>query len=245
LRKKLVGQKITTIDRVGKLLIFYLSDDSYLLIHLKMTGQLVYWDQKKLVAGGHKLSDSDLHLPNKHTHLEINFCNKSVLYFSDLRKFGYVRLVDKKVRDVAVSKFGVNPLDKEFTLKKFQELLKNRKTVLKAFLLNQQLIAGLGNIYVDEVCFKAGVKPNRRLNDLKPEEIKKIYQSIKPILHQAIKYGGTTFRNYLNHDGQQGNYTQFLQVYGRAGEKCKRCDNKIIKIKVAGRGTHYCPKCQK
>jgi len=118
LQKKLSGQKITTIDRVGKLLIFYLSDDSYLLIHLKMTGQLVYQDKKKLIAGGHKLSDSDLDLPNKHTHLIIKFGDKSVLYFSDLRKFGYVRLVDKKTKDFIVSKFGVNPLNKEFTLEK-------------------------------------------------------------------------------------------------------------------------------
>lgn len=244
LKTELVKQKFLSIDRVGKLLIFDVSQQKYLLIHLKMTGQLVYKNKQQLVAGGHKLSEKDLYLPNKHTHLEIYFVDKSILYFNDLRKFGYVKMVDKLAKEKIVKTFGLNPLDKNFNLNQFKSILKDKKTSLKTILLNQHLIAGLGNIYVDEICFKSGVLPNRRVNTLNNLEIKKIYQNIKSILQKAIKYGGMTFRDYLNYDGKQGSFTQFLQVYSREGKKCYFCGEIIKKIKVVGRGTHFCNKCQ-
>ncbi len=246
LKSGLINNKFILIDRIGKLLIFNVSHDQYLLVHLKMTGQLVYQDGENVVAGGHKLADSDLDVPNKHTSVIIKFTDKSALYFSDMRKFGYVKLVSRAEKDVIVNKFGIEPLTSNFNLKSFKKILQNKKTTIKAILLNQTLIAGIGNIYVDEICFVSGVLPNRNVNSLTAEEINKICKNIEFILKKAIKYGGTTFRDYINHNGDKGNFTRFLQVYGRQGKKCNKCQGGIIKkIKVAGRGTHYCSVCQK
>jgi len=250
--KKLLGQKIKLIDRRGKLLILTISSDLFLLIHLKMTGQLIYQDKKTKISGGHSLSKESAekaiggNLPNKHTRAIFSFSGGGCLFFNDLRKFGYLKLVsDKELEKILINNYGPEPLSKEFTLQKFTNIFKNRRVNLKALLLNQKLIAGLGNIYVDESLFQAGLKPTRLANQVKLLEIKKLFMAINQIIERAIKYRGTTFSDYIDATGHKGNFSSLLRVYGRNKQPCFSCNQPIIKIKLAGRGTHYCQKCQK
>jgi len=246
------------IERRGKLLIFGLSrkdksrKNKYLIIHLRMTGQLIYRKGEEIVAGGHSEGNRDevlprlYDMPNKHTHIIFHFSDGSRLFFNDLRRFGIAKIVDEKELEEIVSRFGKEPLKKDFSLKVFKNIIRNRKGNIKAFLLNQGYIAGIGNIYADEILFEAGILPSREIGSFKKEEIKKLYQSIKKILKKAVKYRGTTFYSYTDTRGQRGNFTGFLKVYKREKKKCKKCKKSIIwKTKIAGRGTRYCGKCQK
>ena len=251
-KRKIKGQRVVAVERRAKILIIKLSNGLNLLLHLKLTGQLVYQlrtkNQKlKTIAGGHPQKGGLDNLPNKFTHHIFIFSNGAKLFFNDLRKFGWVRLVDKKQVGKLVSDLGLEPFDKDFTLAKFTAVLKrypNRK--VKQVLLDQTLISGLGNIYADESLFAAGIRPSRQVKKIKPPEIKRLYQSIKKILKAAIKHKGTsTDTIYIQISGAPGGYGKYLNVYGRHKDKCKRCGTQLIKIKQNGRGTHYCPKCQK
>lgn len=243
----LKNSKIKEIKRRGKLLIFVLDKkDKYLLIHLKMTGQLIYKIKDRIVAGGHSEKKTDFDLPNKFTKVVFTFSDKSKLFFNDMRVFGYMKITGKDELDEILKKgFGIEPLTKDFTWDNFLKLFKNRKTSIKALLMNQKLIAGIGNIYADEVCFCAGVRPSRGVDKLNEKEFKKIFGCIEKVLALAIKHRGTTFNHYTDGDGNKGGFVKYLKVFQRNGQKCKKCGSVIKKIKVAGRGTHYCPKCQK
>lgn len=247
IEKELVEASVTDIERRGKLLIFKLSrPNSYLLIHLKMTGQLIYRIHGKIIAGGHNLPHELGSLPNKHTAVVFNFSDGSQLFFNDQRRFGYVKLVNGKQKDEAESKFGIEALDKKLTVKKFKEILARRSGNIKAVLLDQSAIAGIGNIYADEVCFCAGVRPDRKVKSLQEKEKEKIARCIPRVLNLAVKHRGTTFSDYLDSEGKKGNFTRFLKVYEREGEKCLRCKSKVIeKKRIAGRGTSFCSNCQK
>jgi len=157
-----------------------------------------------------------------------------------------MKIVDAKELERALAAFGPEPLSPEFTLKELRKILKNKKTSIKQLLMNQKFIAGIGNIYADEACFLAKIKPVRKAASLTESEIKSLYNGIKKILKLAIKKRGTTFNNYRDADGHKGNFVKYLKVYGREGEKCKRCRHGIIqKVRLGGRGTHFCPKCQR
>jgi formamidopyrimidine-DNA glycosylase len=250
--KELVGNALVEIERTGKLLIFVLKrpigKKQYLLLHLKMTGQLIYTDKnsRKLSAGGHSDGGAKLdELPNKFTRAIFSFEGGFKLFFNDLRRFGYIALADDKELAKIRSKFGPEPLTQSFILPVFQKAISGRKKSIKAVLLDQQIIAGLGNIYVDESLFAAGIRPERRSDSLKLEEIKRLFIEINRILALAVEQRGTTFNNYVDSDGKKGNFSKFLKVYGRGKEKCLSCNRPLIKTKVAGRGTHYCAFCQK
>lgn len=243
----LVGQKVVKIERRGKLLAFLLSNHEYLFAHLKMTGQLIYKEnnKNKILAGGHSLN-SMADWGDKYTRATITFSDKSELWFNDLRRFGYLKIVDQKEKDRVWEKdFGIEPLTKNFTWPNLRKLFLKRQTNIKALLMNQKLIAGLGNIYVDEACFCANVLPSRKVSKITESEIKKFFVCIPKILKIAIKNRGTTFNSFVDDNGKKGSHVKFLNVYGRAGEKCKKCGTAIQKIRHAGRGTHFCPKCQK
>lgn len=248
---RLRGASFSDVQRHGKLLILPL-DKMHLLIHLKMTGQLIYRDKKHLLAGGHQWPPVEAgQLPNRYTHVQFNFSDGSTLYFNDLRQFGFLELVDQPTLDKRLAGMGVDPLLQRLTWEYFHEAVSGRSTSIKAILLNQQLIAGIGNIYADEICFAARVRPQRRGGSLTKREERAIWRAIMRVLQRALKHGGTTFRNYRDSDGGQGNFTRLLKVYGRSGRRCKRptCQQAslqgvIKKIVVAGRGTHYCPICQ-
>ncbi|MFA5173072.1 MAG: bifunctional DNA-formamidopyrimidine glycosylase/DNA-(apurinic or apyrimidinic site) lyase [Candidatus Paceibacterota bacterium] len=245
--KKMEGRKFIKISRAGKLLIFYLSNGLFLLTHLKMTGQLIYKKKEKITAGGHKISDSDLKdLPNKYSHIIFSFSDNSRLFFNDMRQFGYMKLVNEKEKMAVEEKYGLDPLSPAFTKKSFLKLLENKKGKIKAVLMNQGLIAGIGNIYADEICFEAKVRPDRKLESLTKKEKEKIFLLCQSILKKAIKHKGTTFRDFRNSDGHPGGFAKFLKVYQKEKKLCPRCrKSKIEKMKVGGRGTRFCPNCQK
>lgn len=242
----LTNAEITGIDRVGKLLLFRLKDRPVSLhIHLKMTGQLIYRTDDRFVAGGHPWPALTTELPHKYTHLIFPFTDGTKLYFNDLRQFGFARLAPATEEEQVRQKFGLEPHDPEFTFDHFRSLLRGRKTILKAFLLNQQLIAGLGNIYADEVCFAAHVRPDRPTASLTETEQDRLFQACRDILAEAITHRGTTLHDYVDGNGEPGGYAKLLKVYGREGQHCLRCKNGVIaKIRLAGRGTHFCPNCQ-
>ena len=242
--------KFIAVERIGKLLIFSLSDKKHwLLIHLKMTGQLIYQDGKKVLAGGHILGGKNGafggNLPGKATRFYLELADKSKLFFNDQRNFGYAKIVDADELEIIKAKYGIEPLQANFILKSFAAIFAGRNKNVKALLLDQNLIAGIGNIYADETLFAAGILPARIAKSLTPAEIKKLFAAIKTIIAKAIKNRGTTFSDYIDAHGHRGGFSKFLQVYGRAKEKCYKCGTILKKAKIAGRGTVFCEKCQK
>lgn len=246
LQKKLIGTSIEEIDRIGKLMIFRFGRNEHsMLIHLKMTGQLVYRIGKKIFAGGHSMSTLQTALPDKHTQVILTFADDSKLYFNDQRRFGYIKIVDAPEVEAIIAAYGIEPLTPGFTHEAFQKLIGNKKTILKAFLLNQKFIAGIGNIYADEIAHSARLMPTRRLHSLSTKDIQRLYDGIQKVLAQAIALRGTTFNNYVDSDGQHGNFTAYLKVYEHEGDLCDQClKSTIKKTRVAGRGTYFCPTCQ-
>jgi formamidopyrimidine-DNA glycosylase len=246
-QKIIKGKTIHSIKRRGKLLIFHFTnEDQFLLIHLKMTGQLICRDKKKLVGGGHgepKVNKEEL--PNKYSHIVFSLTNGGKLFFNDMRQFGYVRLVNEKELNKVLGNFGVEPLSKYFTVEVLRNLFKKRKTSLKSVLLNQTLLAGLGNIYVDEACYMAGIRPTRKAARVTEAEAKRLHSAIIRILKKSIANRGTTFSSYRDGLGGEGAFVRLLKVYGRAGKPCYKCKTALKKVKVSGRGTVYCSKCQK
>ncbi|MFA4833814.1 MAG: bifunctional DNA-formamidopyrimidine glycosylase/DNA-(apurinic or apyrimidinic site) lyase [Patescibacteria group bacterium] len=251
--KILQGNSFHTINRIGKLLIFELADKkNFLLIHLKMTGQLIYCGKGEIVAGGHEAGGEEKKipgvgeaLPNKHTRLIFSFQGGVKLFFNDLRKFGYAKIVNEKELEKIKGEYGPEPLTKRFTLAAFRKILEGKNAPIKAILLNQGLIAGIGNIYADEALFEARIRPSRPGRSLSTREKEALFKAINYLLKKAIKYRGTTFSNYVDAAGKRGNFTKLLKVYHREGDKCKRCGAVIKKVRVAGRGTRFCEKCQK
>lgn len=251
----LVGKTLKNVSRRGKLLILQFASDTFLLVHLKMTGQLIYIKGKKKITGGHSLSKKNENnflssiggtLPNKHTRAIFSFSGGGKLFFNDLRKFGYLKIVDKKELDLIIeNNYGPEPLEAALNFSYLSKIIKGKKTKIKALLLDQKLVSGLGNIYVDEVLFAAGVLPQRLAGTLNEEEIKKLLKAINSIIKKAILHRGTTFSDYRDSEGKKGNFSTFLQVYGRGKELCKKCGKPLNKTKIAGRGSHYCLNCQK
>lgn|SRR3990167_9027616 len=243
--KKVIGKKIRSIERRAKMIIFDLGD-CRLIIHLKMTGQLVLRTKGELIAGGHPIINQGRDLPNKFSRVTFKFNDNSSLFFNDVRRFGWVKLA---VGDEFI-KFneglGVEPLGLNFTLEYFKQVLSSKKkSTIKQALLDQKKISGIGNIYADESLFQAGLKPFRRVKTLKFNEIERLWLAIPKVLKHAIKYRGTSFSDYVDARGEAGNFIKYLNVYGRAGEKCKQCGGLIKKMKLSGRGTHWCGRCQR
>ncbi len=242
----LINKSFSQIIRRGKYIFFKINNsEEYLMVHLRMTGQLIYQKGNEIIAGGHSDKKNTLNLPNKQTHLIINFQNKAQLFYNDQRQFGIVQIIDKKEFDIINKRQGIEPLDPNLTFKQFEEIIKNKKRNIKAFLLDQKLVTGIGNIYADEILFDASINPHRNTKDLNTKEKRKIYLSLKKILKKAIKYRGTTFNDYRDAQGNQGNFYKMLKIYGRDGEKCLKCGDIILKTRLAGRGTRYCERCQK
>lgn len=247
--KSVQNKKIRSLKRLAKNLIVEFTDDSVLVVHLKMTGQLVFVNHKKeYVLGGHPITESYINsLPNKHTCLIFKLDNGE-LFYNDVRMFGYV-LYYKNIKEAKelghFKNIGLEPFDKNFTLNYLKKEIKKKNRNLKSVLLDQSIVNGCGNIYSDEVCFAAKVLPTRNCKKLKDFEIALLYKNIKRILALAIKHGGSSISNYLLADGSRGNYARLHKVYGRDGEKCFICKSILKKEIVAGRGTVFCPHCQK
>ena len=256
-----VGKKVLGLERRAKMLFIHLNEKISLAIHLKMTGQLIFVPKNQGRNGkilsrvgahpvlGEGLSAKNLTVPalmNRHTRLIFTFRDGGKLYFNDLRKFGWIRILDEKLRKYIDTEVGPEPLSKTFTMVKLQEIFERypNRTV-KQILLDQKLIAGIGNIYADESAFLAGVLPMRKVKTLTEKEITDLHKNIIAVLKLSISKKGTSSKNYLRSNGQKGGFVPYLMVYGRNDENCKRCGTLIKKVRHAGRGTHYCPGCQK
>ena len=245
--KFLINAKINDIRRRAKVLIIELSSDHSLVIHLKMTGQLVFEGSARFAAG-HPNDSLIGKLPDKSTRVIIDFKDGSKLFFNDQRKFGWMRLLPTlELPEIDfLKKIGPEPLEDDFTVKDFIErLMTRRNSAVKAVLLDQTVIAGVGNIYADESLFLAKIHPARRVGNIPRTKLVALYNDLRQVLITAIENGGSTDRNYVNAEGQKGSYTKFAQVFRREGQPCPRCGTEIIKIRVAGRGTHICPREQK
>jgi formamidopyrimidine-DNA glycosylase len=243
----LMGAKVTKVERRAKALMIHLSTKYTLVIHLKMTGQLVFRGEQNFGAG-HPSSSLIGKLPDKSTRVVLTFKDKSKLFFNDQRKFGWMRLIPTlEVPSIDfMKKLGPEPLSEEFNEKQFkQRLMKRPKSVIKAVLLDQAIIAGVGNIYADESLWGAKIHPSTPVSKLSPEKIKILFKSLIDVLKLSIEMGGSSDRNYVNAEGKKGSYLAFAKVFRLDGQPCPRCGTTIIKIRVAGRGTHLCPKEQR
>jgi formamidopyrimidine-DNA glycosylase len=244
----LIGATITNVRRRAKVLLIDLNTNYTLVIHLKMTGQLVFKGDDVHFGAGHP-SDSLVHaLPDASTRVIITFTNGSTLFFNDQRKFGWMRLLPTaEVMNLDFfKKVGPEPLGDSFTAADFIARLQRRKNSgIKAVLLDQTVVAGVGNIYADESLYAAKIHPAMRVADVPPAKLRTLYAELRRILRLSIKKGGSTDRNYVDAHGKKGSYLSFAKVFRKQGQPCPRCHATIIKIKVAGRGTHICPFCQK
>jgi len=225
--KKLNNKKIVNIKRRGKMLIIGFADNSSLVFHLKLTGQLLFNAP-----------------PSRFTRKVFKFSDGSTLIFNDMIRFGWFRNVKNAEQMKEIRELGPEPL--QLTIKEFRErILKKLKSKIKPLLMNQKFVAGIGNIYSDEILFKAGVRPTRQAGSLTCKEITAVFQNIKKVLRAAIGAGGSSVRHYVDLEGETGNYKKYHRVYQRTGKNCKKCGAKIKRTKLAGRSAHFCPKCQK
>ncbi len=248
--KDLTGEKFIAVERRAKNLIFRLSHDKIILAHLKMTGQFVYQPKSyklKTVSGGHPIEISEKTLPNKHTHI-IFHLEKGTLYYNDIRKFGYVMYYKNKEdfeKENHFGDYGVEPLEKDFTLKYFSDALKEKKGKIKSVLLSQDIVTGVGNIYADESLFRSGIDPRRSASSLRKEEMKKLHTAIISILKRAVEVGGSSVATYRLLDQSQGNYAREHKVYGKKGKNCPQCGRPLSHTLIQTRTTIFCPHCQK
>lgn len=243
----LVGSKVLSIARRAKVLIIDLDSEYSLVIHLKMTGQLVFCGRNLRFGAGHPSKSLVGSLPDKSTRVTITFKDSSRLFFNDQRKFGWMRLMPTiEVMNLDFfQKVGPEPLSADFTWKALRErLLRRKNTNIKAALLDQTVIAGIGNIYADESLWGARIHPLTAVGSLSARQFRNLYEELIFVLELAIEKGGSTDKNYVNAEGRHGSYLTFARVFRRENEACPRCGTTIIKTRVAGRGTHLCPKCQ-
>jgi formamidopyrimidine-DNA glycosylase len=246
---KLIGAKIESVDRRGKAIIMPLSSGYSLLIHLKMTGQLVYRPNTgKGFGGGHPTNSLIGSLPDKSTRVELTL-SKGTLFFNDQRKFGWVKLEETDglyERNAFLSKLGPEPLDDSYTFDIFKSAVQRRKnTSIKAAILDQSVLAGVGNIYADEGLFAARIHPATKVANVSTIKLHKLFDALRAVMRLSISHGGSSDRNYVNAEGKKGSYLTFAKVFRREGQTCPECGGVVEKIRVAGRGTHFCPRCQK
>ena len=241
---EIIGAEVRQMRRRGKALIFDLSNKKSLICHLRMTGQMI-WVGSERFAGGHPNDNFIDKLPNKQTRVIIDFEN-GTLFFNDQRKFGFIKVTPtcEVEEDSFIKKLAKEPW--EMTGKELYEKLQRHKGApIKSVILDQTIIAGLGNIYADETLYYAKINPKRKAGLVSKSEAGKLVEGARVVMDRSLEAGGSTLRNYVKSDGTKGDYLKlFAEVFNRQGEKCRRCGAEIVKTKVSGRGTHYCPKCQ-
>jgi formamidopyrimidine-DNA glycosylase len=244
--KQVINQEISDIKRRAKLIVVKLKNKYNLVIHLKMTGQLVYKDKNRKIAGGHQSDELYLEVPNAHTRIIFNLSGGGKLFYNDLIRYGIVKvLTDNETEKMSKNEFGPEPFSKEFSKSYFSAILDKAKTSnIKKILMDQKKIAGVGNIYANEALYFAGIDPRRKAVSLSRDEKDKLYDAILKVLKLGIQHLGASIKDYVNHKGEKGKMQEFFKVYGRAGQKCE-CGGVVKKIQLNGRGTYYCPECQR
>jgi len=248
---KIINKEIINICRRAKTLAIDFDNHYSILFHLKMTGQLIYRNNKmgvdQQVAGGHPSNDFFVKLPNLHTRVIFSFADRSKLYFNDLRRFGWVRGYKSSDLEILWSnEYGPEPFSDQFTAEHLYRIIaKKPKSNIKKIITDQELIAGIGNIYSDESLYRAGILPTRLGKDIKKSEVEKLYRSIIDVLNLGLKYGGASDSDYVDAEGKRGKMQEHFEVYMQQGNVCRNCGKKIKKIRLNGRGTHFCQNCQK
>lgn len=244
-----IDQTVKHVDRRAKVLLIHLENGWSLLVHLKMTGQMVLVKSDgERFAGGHPTPSMEHELPDRSTRVVFSFKSGDQLFFNDQRKFGWIKLTptDKVAEDPLVSRLGPEPLSQDFTVQGLAAVIKRHaKAPIKAVILDQSTVSGVGNIYADESLHLAKIHPARLAGSLTAAEIKRLHAAIRDIITLGIEHGGTSFTHYVNALGQKGDYLEHARVFRKNdGGKCPVCGTPIEKLRVAGRGTHICPKCQ-
>jgi formamidopyrimidine-DNA glycosylase len=229
-REGVVGATIEAVERRGKYLALRLDTGLLIAVHLRMTGKLLHRD-----AGAE---------PDRFLRIILVFDDGTELRFTDVRKFGGFWLVDN-VDEAMSTPMGPEPLSEGFTLQGLKAALAGRKAPVKAVILDQRRIAGVGNIYADEACFEAGIDPRRLGGTLKAKEVSRLHASVRNVLHLGVESRGASFRDYADADGKDGGMQMLVKVFRRTGKPCYTCGTIIERTKVGGRSTHYCPKCQR
>lgn len=246
IQKELVGSMVLRARRRAKLIIIDLSSGYSILIHLKMTGQVVYRSPKVNYGAGHPSDSLVSRLPDKSTRVKMGLDAGAELFFNDQRKFGWLELVPTAKHHLHkfISTLGPEPLEIDF--KTFKKIItKYPKSQIKAKLIDQKIVAGVGNIYVDESLWAVKIHPATKIGDISQQKLKELFIALVDLLSLSISLGGSSSKNYVKVDGRAGSYLTFANVYKKEGEPCSRCGSEIIRIVVAGRGTRICPKCQR
>ncbi len=247
-KRFLVGAEITDVRRRAKVLMIDLSTNYTLVIHLKMTGQLVFVGPGQRFGAGHPNDSLIGELPDRSTRVTLTFSDESSLYFNDQRKFGWMKLLPTpEVPNIDFfMSVGPEPLAADFTAAQFQARLQRRKNSnIKAVLLDQTVVAGIGNIYADESLWGAKIHPTELVKNIGQAKLNTLFTELQYVLTLAIEKGGSSNHTYVNAEGKRGSYMDFARVFRREKLPCPRCGTTIVKTKVAGRGTHTCPYCQK
>ena len=247
--KILLGLKIIKILRRSKFLLFVFEKNIVMLVHLGMTGKFFFLNKNAKKFKTSFYYNIDESKDNKHNRLIFSLSKKQKLIYNDVRKFGFIKILDKRQLqyNLHLKNLGPEPLGNSFDFKYFKNYLINRNRTIKDILMDQKFVSGLGNIYVNEVLFLSKVKPTKKTYLIKNNEIRKIIKNTKKTLKKAISLGGSSLRDFSSSDGKKGEFQQYFYVYGRKGDNClnRNCNKKIIKTIIGNRATFYCPKCQK
>lgn len=254
-KKKIIGQKIISVSRRAKNILIHLSNDSTILIHMKMTGHLLYgkynFNPKNKKDPWQAVEPQSLKDPfNRFVHIVFTLSNNKHLALSDVRRFAKITLIQDLPLHLSkhLNTLGPEPLEKDFTFDKFQkQLLSRPRGKIKQVLMDQNVLAGIGNIYADESLWRAGINPIQRVTDISPDKLKKLFIAIKQTLSKGINLGGDSMSDYRNIMGEKGKFQEHHRAYKKTGTKCMkpRCDGTITRIVLGGRGTHFCDKHQK
>jgi len=240
----ILGQPIEKIWRRAKLIIMDIQGSSHLVVHLKMTGQLLYRSAYALAGGGHPTNDLLNQLPGKHTRVILTLSDAGQLFFNDLRIFGWLKIMDDETLAQELSHYGpdANQIDNPEGL--YTQFQRCRRPI-KQVLMDNQYLAGIGNIYAAELCYRCRLDPRTPARQLTLEQVSDLARQARELLTAAIEQGGTTFDGrYVDADGKRGNFEQQLDVYGRAGQACHRCGATLENVKIGGRSSVFCPRCQ-
>jgi len=245
-QKRVLNHKITQVNRKAKILRIHFDNKENFLIHLKMSGQLIFTDGDKRVGGGHPTADWIQKLPSKHTRIIFTFTDKTVLYFNDQRIFGWVRLTSDEEVEKLFGELSPDIIDPVVNSEYLFEKAQSRNVPIKLFIMDNQIISGVGNIYANDALNLARISPLRKASSLTKKEMTELYKAMLIVIELGIKLGGATSdEKYVHVTGMSGHYQDKIRVYQKTGEPCPNCGEKIIKTKIGGRGTFYCSNCQK
>lgn len=245
LKKNLVGQKISSIKRIGKNIVIELSNNKFLVLHLKMTGKLILIEHRAWNMEQSRTKNYKLRASHKHLHHVFKLKKNGFVEFHDIRKFATLEIISKERLEQMTREKGIDPLSKDFAFAKFKLLAeKYGSKSIKSFLMDQKIISGIGNIYASEIPFETKISPLRKLNSLKKDELKSLHKAITKILEKAVRLRGTSFSDYRDARNLRGSFQDHLKVYKKAGKSCAKCGTIIEKSVVEQRSTFHCPTCQ-